>query len=370
MARDILSTRALNRATLARQMLLERADLGLVEAVDWLIGLQGQQSADPYIGLWSRLRNFRHDELTALIVERTLVRATSLRSTLHLHTVDDLIGLRPHLQPVLDRMWKSAFGNRRFGDNDIKAVHRAGVKLLDKGPLTGGQLGKALQEKFPEGEALAKAVLLQVKEILVQIPPTRIWGSGHAPILTRAENWIAPPFERPLDRKDLVLRYLRAYGPASIADMQSWSGLTKLAVEFAALGDRLVSFEAEDDGRVLYDLPDAPRPDAETPAPIRFLPLYDNVYLGYDNRRRILDDAVMRGINLMAEYKPAVLIDGMIAAGWAVSRKKDAARLLVMPYHRLTKKQARAIEAEGLAFLKFMEESAASYDVEIAAASD
>ena len=367
MARDILSTRALNRATLARQMLLERSDTGIVGAVDWLVGLQGQQSADPYIGLWSRLENFRHPDLTALIVDRTLVRATSLRSTLHLHTVDDLVGLRPHVQPVLDRMWKSAFGNRRFGDNDVKAVHRAGVKLLDKGPLTGGQLGKALQEKFPDGEALAKAVLLQVKEILVQIPPTRIWGSGHAPILTRAEHWIAPPFERTLDREDLVLRYLRTYGPASIADMQSWSGLTKLWVEFAALTDRLISFEAEDDGRVLYDLPDAPRPDPDTPAPIRFLPLFDNVFLGYDNRHRMLEAAVMKGVNLMAEYKPAVLIDGTIAAGWAVSRKKDAARLIVEPRHRLTKTQVRAIEAEGLTFLKFMEESAVSYDVEIAA---
>src|SRR3954470_6362948 len=205
-----LTDRQLNRATLARQLLLERSDMGIVEAVDWLIGLHGQVSDGPYQGLWSRLRDFHHEDLTALIVERTRVRATSLRSTLHLHNVDDLLGLRPHIQPVLDRMWKSAFGNRRFGSNDVKAVHRAGVKLLNKGPMTGGQLGKALSETFPDGDPLAKAVLLQTKEILIQIPPTRIWGSGHAPILTRAENWVPAPHSRELKLDELVLRYLRA----------------------------------------------------------------------------------------------------------------------------------------------------------------
>ena len=144
MASPILTTRALNRATLARQMLLARADRGLVDAVDFLIGLQGQVSEGPYQALWSRLNNFRHEDLTALIVDRTLVRATSLRATLHLHTVDDLIGLRPHVQPTLDRMWQSAFGNRRFGDNHVATVQRAGVKLLNKAPVTGGARSEAL----------------------------------------------------------------------------------------------------------------------------------------------------------------------------------------------------------------------------------
>jgi hypothetical protein len=365
MARDVLTVRELNRATLARQMLLQRAGMGLLEAVDFLIGLQGQVSEGPYQGLWSRLEGFRHEDLTALIVERTLVRGTSLRSTLHLHTVDDLLGLRPLVQPVLDRMWKSAFGNRRFGDNEVAKVHRAGVRLLDKRPMTGGALGKALQAKFPSGDALSKSVLLQVKEVLVQIPPTRIWGSGHAPLLARAQNWVLPPFERTIRREDLVLRYLSAYGPASVADMQSWSGLTRLATDFDALRDRLVTFTAEDDGRLLYDLAEAPRPEADTQAPVRFLPLYDNVYLGYDNRRRMITDETMERVNILAQFKPAVLIDGFIAGGWALSGGKDAARLEVEPYRKLTRAQIRDIEAEGEQFLRFMQADATRHEVAV-----
>jgi hypothetical protein len=365
----ILTDRALNRATLARQMLLERSGRSIVEAVDWLIGLQGQVSEGPYQGLWSRLEGFRHEDLTALIVARTLVRATSFRATLHLHTVDDLLGARPLVQPTLDRMWKSAFGNRRFGGNDIKAVHRAGVRLLDRGPLTGGQLGKALQAKFPAGEALAKSVLLQVKEILIQIPPTRIWGSGHAPILTRAENWVAPPFKRSLKREDLVRRYLRAYGPASVADMRSWSGISRLGETFKSIRDELVAFEGED-GRVLYDLSDAPRPDADTPAPPRFLPDFDNVLLGFADRSRMMSAEDSKRLVAKTRSFRAVLIDGTVAGGWAIKMEKGAARLQVEPYRKVTKKDARAVEAEGLAFARFMAPEAATHEVEMLPAAD
>jgi len=352
-----LTDRQLNRATLSRQMLLERAEMGLVEAVDRLIGLQGQVSEGPYQGLWSRLRNFRHEELTALIVERTLVRATSFRATLHLHTVDDLIGIRPHVQPTLERMWKSAFGNRRFGDNDVRTVHRAGRKLLNKGPMTGGQLGKALQEKFPDGDPLAKSVLLQVKEILVQIPPTRVWGSGHAPILTPIENWVPEPHKRPMRLEDLVLRYLRAYGPASIMDMQSWSGISKLGAAFAKVREQLVEFEGED-GRPLFDLADAPRPDADTPAPPRFLPDFDNVLLGFGDRTRIVSDADQKRLTELTRSFRAVLVDGFVAAGWSIARKKGHATLTVTPFRKLLKRDIRDIEREGAAFLDFMDPDA------------
>lgn len=367
MSKAVLTTRALNRATLARQMLLERADRGLVDAVDFLIGLQGQVSEGPYQALWSRL-NFRHEDLTALIVDRTLVRATSLRATLHLHTVDDLIGLRPHVQPTLDRMWQSAFGNRRFGDNDIAAVRRAGVKLLNKAPMTGGALGKALQAQFPSGDPLAKSILLQIKEILVQIPPTRIWGSGHAPLQTRIQNWVPKPHKRPLDRETLVLRYLAAFGPASVADMQAWSGMTRLSANFAALSDRLVRFEAED-GRILYDLPDAPRPDAKTPAPVRFLPDYDNVLLGYADRSRIVSPAGQKHLTTLTRAFRGVLVDGFVAAGWSLKREKKAGRLVVTPFRTLTKREVREVEREGASFLAFMLECTTG-DVELRPVAD
>ena len=353
----LLTPRQINRATLARQMLLERSEIGLVDAVRVLVGLQGQVSEGPYQGLWSRLRDFRHEALTALIVDRTLVRATSFRATLHLHTVDDLLGIRPHVQATLDRMWQSAFGNRRFGGNDVAAVHKAGVKLLNKGPMTGGQLGAALSEQFPDGEPLAKSVLLQVKEILVQIPPTRIWGSGHAPLLTRAENWVPKPHKRPLTRESLVLRYLAAYGPATINDMQAWSGMTRLSEAFGKVREQLVEFETED-GRTLYDLPDAPRPDADSPAPVRFLPDFDNVVLGFADRTRIISETDQKRLTELTRSFRAVLIDGFAAASWSIARKKDQATLTVTPFRKLLKREIRDVEREGAALAAFMEPDA------------
>jgi hypothetical protein len=364
MSREILTNRRLNRATLARQMLLERSDMSIIDAVRFLGGLQAQQSDDPYIGLWSRLNGFTHEALTTLIVDRTLARATTMRGTLHLHTADDLVGFRALVQDFLMAQWRSNF-LRRFGTEDKAKVHRAGVRILDKGPITSGDLGKQLKVKFPSAEPLSLSVLLQMSETLVQVPPTRIWGNGSAPLLVRVENWL-PGQTSKLSRVDLVCRYLAAFGPASINDMQIWCRLTKLSAEFKTIEKELVVFEGED-GRVLYDLPDAPRPDADTPAPVRFLPLYENAYLGYDNRRRMLEERDLVRTNLFTDFKPSVLIDGVIAAGWVVSRKKAAARLEVEPYHKLSKKQVREIEAEGEAFLRFMEGSAATYTIEVQA---
>jgi hypothetical protein len=363
---DTLSNRQLNRATLARQMLLERARTTIPEAVRVLGGLQAQQSNDPYIALWSRLHGFRQDELTALIVERALARATTMRGTLHLHTVNDLYGVRALVADFLRGMWRSNF-LKRFGSEDQVKVRRAGVKLLDaKAPMTANALGKALKEKFATAEPLAISVLLQVTETLIQVPPTRLWGNGGAPLLTRVENWLPPPPDKLLTRRDLVRRYLRAFGPASVADMQTWCRLTKLGAEFEALKAELVTFRSED-GRMLFDFPDAPRPDADTPASVRFLPLYDNVYLGYENRRRMLAMGDTTRDNMFQSFRPAVLVDGIIAAGWTVETKKGRARLRVEPYLKLRKADVRDIEREGLAFVKFMAGEAESHDVEVAA---
>lgn len=359
---EVFTNRQLNRATLARQMLLQRSDMTTVEAVRFLGGLQAQQSNDPYIGLWSRLNGFSHQALTALIVDRTLARATTMRGTLHLHTADDLIGFRALVQNYLMATWRSGF-RKRFAGQDEAAVHREGLKILKQGPTTIGAVGKVLGDKFPKADPLALAMMMQMRETLIQVPPTRIWGNGSAPMLERAETWLGR--RKPtLSRTDLVRRYLAAYGPASIQDMQTWCRLTKLSVEFKAIEKELVVFESED-GRVLYDLPDAPRPDPDTPAPVRFLPLYDNIYLGYDNRRRMLEERDLRHVNLFTTFKPPVVVDGVLAAGWVVSRKKDGARLVIEPSHKLTKKEIRAVEAEGEPFLRFMEEGATSYVVEV-----
>ena len=364
MSREILTNRQLNRATLARQMLLERSDMSIVDAVRFLGGLQAQQSNDPYIGLWSRLNGFTHEALTALITDKTLLRATTMRGTLHLHTAEDLVGFRALVQDFLTGVWRSGF-RKRFAGADEAAVYREGRRILKRAPMTIGAVGAALKEKFPESDQLSLAMMMQMRETLIQVPPTRIWNNGSAPMIMRIEDWLGR-LKPSLSRTDLVRRYLAAYGPASIKDMQTWCRLTKLGAEFKAIEKELVTFEDEE-GRVLYDFPDAPRPDADTPAPVRFLPLYDNAYLGYDNRRRMLMEEDLKRINIFENFKPGVLIDGVIAAGYVVSRKKDAARLEIEPYHKLTKKQAREVEAEGEAFLRFMEEGAKAYTVEVQA---
>ena len=356
-----LTHKDLNRATLARQFLLERSDTGISEAVGFLVGLQAQQSNDPYIALWSRLKGFRHEDLTQLITDRELIRATSMRGTLHLHTADDMIGIRSLVSPFLQQMWRSNF-QKRFGDHDPGKVIAAGRKLLDKGSMSAGDLNKALLAKFPGGEAIALSVLLQVHDILVQIPPTRIWGNSSAPILTRIENWVPEPHNRPMALRDLVRRYIRAFGPVNAADMATWSRLTRIGPEFEAIKKELVTFE-DVDGRTLYDFPDAPRPQADTPAPIRFLPLYDNVYLGYENRRRMLSEETAHLINMFQNFKPAVLIDGTANAGWTISVKKGEAVLEIEPYRKLLKREMREIEAEGSAFLRFMKADARSSDI-------
>jgi hypothetical protein len=365
---QMLTDRQLNRATLARQMLLERSDIGIVEAVEWLLGLQGQQSQDPYIGLWSRLDGFSHAALTALIVDRTLARATTMRGTLHLHSADDLIGIRAQMQPFLRSVWLSGFKKRTAGADEA-AVLELARKFLDEKPMTAGELGKLLAPHFPGAEPLSLTTLLQSTDTLIQIPPTRIWGSGHPPILARLQTWLPAPYERPIARETLVRRYLAAYGPASVADMQTWSRLTKLGEVFDALRPELVTFTAPD-GRELFDLPDAPRPDGDTPAPVRFLPLFENAYLGYDNRRRMLTESDEKRINLFADFKPAVLIDGVIAAGWTIETRKRHATLGIEPYRVLTKAEIAGLEQEGNAFIRFMEEKAENWSVEVAPFAD
>lgn len=362
---QMLTQRELNRATLSRQMLLERADRGIVETAEFLLGQQAQQTHDPYIGLWSRLIGFRHEKLTELIVGKALVRATTMRGTLHLHTPADLAGLRVLIQPVLERMWQGNF-RRRFGDNDQEAVLAAAREVIDREPMTAGAVGKELAPHFPTAEPLAMTVLLQVREALVQVPPTRIWGSGHAPLLMRAERYLGP-VTSDLDLPTLVRRYLAAHGPASVNDMQSWCGLTKLGEVFEAIGSELVTFENVD-GRLLYDLPDAQRPGADAPAPVRFMPLYDNAFLGFDDRRRFLLPG--RRADFLTDAKPAVVVDGLIAGGWAIEAKKKQARLVVKPFRKLTKREVAEVEREGLAFLRFMEEHAESHEVIVAAPLD
>ena len=349
---DMLTNRQLNRATLARQWMLERADVAIPDAIAFLLGLQAQTTNGPYQALWNRLRGFRHEELTALILDKSLLRATTMRTTLHLHTAADMRAIRPVMQPVLDRSWTTTFLKRVAGA-DRDAVHQRGVELLDAGPLTSGALGKRLAETWPDAEPLGLAQLLHCRETLIQIPPTRIWGNGGPPLLSRIENWAGAPVGPAIALPDLVLRYLAAYGPASVMDMQNWSGLTKLSAALDSVADHLITFTGED-GRLLYDLPDGLRPEPDTPAPVRFMPEYDNVWLGFADRYRIQPELARNRMMLVNGYIAAYTVDGFIAGNWTLKRSKGDIAITILPFRKLTKAETTAVEAEAHAHGGFL----------------
>lgn len=268
-ASPILSKRALNRALLARQLLLKRSDMPVHQAAQHLVGLQAQAPNPPYVALWTRLQNFRHEELSRLIMDRSIVRIALMRSTIHLVTAEDCLTLRPVLQSVQDRALKGTFG-KKLAELDLDALAAAGRALLEAQPLTFSELGKRLQEQWPQSDATALAQAVRCSLPLVQVPPRGIWGASGQAAHTTAEAWLGRPLPQGQDPEAMLLRYLAAFGPASVKDMQVWSGLTRLREVVERLRPSLLSFR-DKQGNELFDLPDAPRPDPLAPATPRFL---------------------------------------------------------------------------------------------------
>lgn len=351
-----LSLRSLNRALLARQMLLAREPIAAHVALERLIGLQAQSPSPPYFGLWTRLADFRPEHLSDLIEARRAVRISLMRSTIHLATARDALRLRP----VLQSMHEAAFATgSRHGAAvrgvDMKALVRAGRKLVEKEPMTFTELGKRLQIRFPVFPADSLGYAVRNHIALVQIPPRGLWGRSGPPAHTSVEAWLGRPLRKSAEPDTMVLRYLAAFGPASVRDAQAWSGMTRLGAVFERLRAQLVLFRDEA-GRELFDLPDAPRPSAEEAAPIRFLPEYDSTLLSHADRTRIISDADRKraffgsGGIVAATF----LVDGFVQGTWKLKRRgKRATTLEVSPYRRLKKVDRRAVEEEGEALLRF-----------------
>lgn len=347
---ETLSPRALNRALLARQMLLERAELEPLVVVEHLVGMQAQVPTDPYFGLWSRLSDFDPQALSALIANRTAVRMAAMRGTLHLLSARDGLMLRPWVQPVLTRtLVATSFGKDTRGV-DMEALIAAGRAAVEKKPLTLAELRPILAAEFPGFNATSLSHAFHYSAPLVQVPPRGLWGEGGLPRVTTAERWLRKRLARP-SPEATVMRYLAAFGPASVMDAQAWSGLTKLGAVFEALRSKLVTFRDEK-GRELFDLPDAPRPDADTSAAPRFLPVYDNVTLGFANRDRIITRGPPRAVPQSVNVR-AFLIDGFVAGFWKLDEAKGTATLTLEPFAKLRKADERALVAEGRKLLEF-----------------
>jgi winged helix DNA-binding protein len=353
----------LNRALLARQLLLRRARLSAVEALEHLVGLQAQIPNAPYLGLWTRLEGFRPERLASLIERRRAVRGALLRGTLHLVTARDYLELRPLVQPVLER---ALYGNfrRALAGLDAPAIAAAGRALLEAQPRSGADLADRLRQRWPGRDARSLGYAVQYLEPLVQTPPRGLWGRTGPPVWTTARAWLGRPLRADPSPAALVLRYLRAFGPATVADVRAWSGLPGLAEVVETLRRRLRTFR-DGRGRELFDLPRAPRPREDTPAPPRFLPFYDNVLLSHADRARIVPPRA-RGFPGEGLLVGTVLIGGFVGARWKIVTTVGRATLVVEPFARLGRADRLALAGEGERLLAFAAADARDRDIRIA----
>lgn len=318
-----LTVRELNRATLARQWLLDRKVRQPFAAIRSLVAVQGQVSNAPYVGLWSRLRNFKRDDLTALIEGRGVVRAPSFRGTLQLQAGEDYLLFQPLVRRALARDLH-LFAKRSKGF-DWERVAASLLAYLRERPRTGVELRAKMEELFS--------------------------GFGKPNILDSV-------------RTELVLRYLAAFGPASVQDIQSWSGLRRLDSTVEALRSSLRTFRDEE-GRELFDLSDAPRPKPDTPAPVRFLPEFDNLVFGHDDRRRIVSDDDRPRLLTRDFNCAAVLIDGFAKGKWKVERQPERMTLVIDLFEALSRKAQNELQEEGERLLRWMGGEKGSYTIRI-----
>ena len=364
---DVLGPRALNRATLARQHLLGRAPLPALDVVEQLVGMQAQIPADPYLGLWSRVAGFEPGELSALLLDRRAVRIVVMRATIHLVSAGDCLLLRPLMQPVLDaELRRHPEYAPALAGVDVETVLAFARELVAAAPRSGPQLRAALQARFPQHDPAALAYACRCRLAFVQVPPRGVWGRTQQVTSTTAEAWLERPLAADPSIDDVVERYLGAFGPATVADIASWSRLTGMRAVVERLRPRLRTFRDER-GRELFDLPGAPRPDPGTPAPPRFLPEYDNVLLSHADRARfrsgqspVIGGRTVRG---------TVLCDGTVCATWRPERDGAGAvtALVVEQLRPLSRRAAGAVGAEGRRMTRFLAGGGPPADVRLVA---
>jgi Winged helix DNA-binding domain len=367
---EVLSPRALNRATLARQFLLERSPLPPLEAVERLVGLQAQEPLNPYTALWSRLDGFRPESLASLLEERRVVRIAVMRSTVHLVSADDCLVLRPLMQPVLDaELARHPEFSPALRGVDLAPVLAYARAALGETPLSGTELRATLANRFPEHDTAALAYACRNLLALVQVPPRGLWGRTAQVRSTTVESWLGRLLATRPSLNSVVLRYFGAFGPAAVADVAAWSRLTGLRSVVDRLRPRLQSFRDER-GRELFDLPDAPRPDADTPAPPRFLPEYDNLLLSHDDRSRFVRDQTRAQLSgVRGRIHGSVLDDGLLCGLWRLERDRTSGRATLVVTHvtRLSKRARAAVAAEGRRLLRLVAADASEHEVQLLA---
>jgi winged helix DNA-binding protein len=345
-----IGVRELSRATLARQLLLRKEKRSAVEVIEQLVGMQAQAPNAAYVGLWTRVADFDAAELAGLMSERAVVRTSLMRATIHLVTARDCRALRPVMQRVLERSWAGSPFVKNLVGIDYDELRAMGHTLLTERPRTRAELAPLLRERWPDRDPDSLVYANTFLTPLVQVTPRGVWGSTGPSAWTPVENWLGEPVGDDPAPDETVLRYLAAFGPASVLDVQAWSGLTKLREVMDRLRPKLITFR-DGQGRELFDLPDAPRPDPETPAPPRFLPEYDNVLLSHADRTRIND--LKRQIPLPpgnGAMMGTLLVDGFFRGMWRITKQT----LTVSPFVTLSTKDIQEVTDEGNRLLGFV----------------
>ena len=363
-----LTQRELNRATLARQRLLERSDMTALEAVEHLAGMQAQTPHGPYVSLFSRIRAFDPQELSRLLADRDVVRAWLMRSTVHLVSARDCLEWWPLTDRVLARTFKGSQFSKQLGSAELDDVLAAARELVEDEPLMRAEIARRLAERWPDADVTSLGAAAGFRLPLVQVTPRGLWGESGQTRLTTIGRWLGADLAAEPSIDAMVLRYLGALGPAGVKDFQNWSGLTRIAEVAERLRPQLATFRAED-GRELFDLPDAPRPGADAPAPPRFLPEYDNVLLGHADRSRFFaggaKDAKFFTGN--GADNGTLLVDGLLKATWKMSAEGSGAELWVRPFKPLTRSDRTDIEEEGHRLLELIAADGAGHRVRISA---
>jgi len=348
MAERILTLRELNRATLARQLLLpdERrprpappSDDDIVGAVERCAGLQSQDSRAAAIGLWTRLPGLRREQLNDLLLRRVLVKGTLMRVTQHVVSAADYLVLRPALQPSLTRWAKAVLRRRAPGYRLAELAALARPFFAE--PRRAHELRRLFDERFPGADTEAMTIAVRCHLPLLQAPQERApWAFPGNPALVNAEDWLGQGLPAHDGADELVTRYLAAFGPARLPDVRRWSGLAGLTAEIERLEPR-IRRSRDEAGRELLDLAEARRADGEAqapapllrdgegPAPPLLLPAWDNTLLAYADRRRMAAEALWEQLYGGRAIGPAALLDGFVAATWALERSGDEAALVI-----------------------------------------
>ncbi len=349
---NVLDKRSLNRALLERQLLLKRVEMSVYDVIEHLAGIQSQAPNSAYFGLWTRLLNFRKEELIDLINDRKVVRTAMMRSTLHMVTDRQCLEYRLLLKPVFERTLQGSYG-RFLKGIDTNELIKIGRAILEEEPRTLNDLGKLLNEYWPDRDPKALANAVRNHLSLVQVPPRGIWGKSGEALHIPAELWLGKSLSKNTSLDEMIMSYIRSFGPASVKDIQVWSGLTRIREVIEKLRPGLCTF-FDEQGNELFDLPDSPRPDRNTLAPPRFLGEFDNMLLSYADRTRIIakeyENLVFTKNGII---KATVLIDGFVKGIWKIVKQSNRATLNIELFQRIPKEDYEALLVEGQDLLRF-----------------